>query len=49
MSVPSWLLLVVVLLKVARKESLGQKVGKAMFDLATLRRKGFVIVRFLSR
>jgi hypothetical protein len=48
MSSPSWLLSVVVLSKAAGKGSLGVKEGKVRSDLATLTRKGFVTVRFLS-
>jgi hypothetical protein len=44
----SWLLSVVVPSKAAGKRSLKVKEGKVMFNLATLRRKGFVTVRFLS-
>ena len=39
----------IVLSKAAGKGSLGVKEGEVMSDSATLRRKGFVTVRFLSR
>jgi hypothetical protein len=46
---PSWSSSVVVLSKAAGKGSLGVKGGKVTSDSATLTRKGFVTVRFLSR
>ena len=46
---PSWSSSVVVPSNVAGKGSPGVKEGEVMSDLATLRRKGFVTVRFLSR
>jgi hypothetical protein len=49
MASPSWLLSVVFSSKAAGKGSLGVKEGEVISDLATLIRKGFIIVRFLSR
>jgi hypothetical protein len=49
MASPSWSSSVVFPSKVAGKGSLGVKEGELMSDLATLRRKGFATVRFLSR
>jgi hypothetical protein len=49
MSSPSWSSLVVVPSNAVGKGPLGVKEGEVMSDLATLRRKGFVTVRFLSR
>jgi len=49
MSSPSWSSSVVIPLKAAGKGSPGVKEGEVMSDSATLRRKGFVTVRFLSR
>ncbi len=49
MSSPSWSSSVVVPSKAAGKGSPGVKEDEVISDSATLRRKGFVTVRFLSR